>query len=416
MYSLYKKTDQKRDLHTDYSAHLAFFLWTIDNLLFYPQATMSQALINPLILSWSRRRAGLSEKDVAKKLPVRADKVIEWEAGASRPTFKQAQKWATIAHIPFGFLFLREPPAEQLPLPDLRTLEGHAPAEPSLELLDTVRDVLRKQDWYIEYLQDHEHEPLPFVGRFNCSASVKEVVDDIRRTLGVDPDARRLRYDDYARALLEAAEAAGILVMRSGIAVGNTHRKLDVGEFRGFAISNALAPVVFINSADAPTARLFTLIHELAHIWIGSSGISDGNTTHGRKEEVFCNAVAGEFLVPEKSFRSDWNSEIPWEDNLAPLASRYHVSHLVIGRRARDLGYISSAQYGAYYRRELQAFRDKGGGSGDYYRTATAKNSIRLSSAVLVEARSGRLLLRDAGKLLGMQPAKLRTYASKLTE
>lgn len=377
---------------------------------------MSQALINPLILSWSRRRAGLSEMDVANKLSAKADKVIEWEAGTSRPTFKQAQRWASIAHIPFGFLFMQKPPAERLPLPDLRTVEGHAPSEPSLELLDTVRDVLRKQDWYIEYLQDHEREPLPFVGSFDCRASVKEVVADIRRTLGVNPEARRLRYDDYVRALIEAAEAAGILVMRSGIAVGNTHRKLDVGEFRGFAISNTLAPVVFVNSADAPTARLFTLMHELAHIWIGSSGISDGNTTGGRKEEIFCNAVAGEFLVPEDSFRADWNDEIPWEDNLAPLASRYHVSTLVIGRRARDLGYISSEQYGAYYRRELKAFQDKEGGSGDYYRTATAKNSTRLSNAVLAEARSGRLLLRDAGKLLGMQPAKLRTYASKLTE
>ncbi|GAB3471979.1 XRE family transcriptional regulator [Azotobacter salinestris] len=377
---------------------------------------MSQALINPQILTWSRLRAGLSEMDVASKLPVKAEKVSEWEAGESRPTFKQAQKWATLAHIPFGFLFLREPPVEKLPLPDLRTVEGMASSEPSLDLLDTVKDVLRKQDWYIEYLQDHERERLPFVGRYSTRAPAKEVVADIRQTLGVNADARRLDYENYMRTLIEAAEAAGILVMRSGIAVGNTHRKLNVGEFRGFAISNALAPVVFINSADAPSARLFTLMHELAHIWIGSSGISDGNTTGGRREETFCNAVAGEFLVPEDSFRALWNSDIPWEDNLAPLASHYHVSPLVIGRRARDLGYIGNDQYGAYYRRILKAFQNKEGGGGDYYRTATAKNSTRFSNAVIAEARSGRLLLRDAGKLLGVQPAKLRTYASKLTE
>lgn len=378
---------------------------------------MSQAaLINPTILTWSRERAGLTTEEVAKKLPTKPDRVLEWEAGESKPTFRQAQHWASIAHVPFGFLFLKEPPAESLPLPDLRTVGGVAPERPSLNLLDTVKDVLRKQDWYLEYLQDQDGEPLPFVGRFTAQASVKDVVTDIRRTLRVDPAASRLNYDGYVRTLVEAAETAGILVMRSGIAMGNTHRKLDVGEFRGFAISNALAPVVFVNSADADTARLFTLMHELAHIWIGSSGVSDGGTPNGRKEETFCNAVAGEFLAPEDDFRAAWDNNIDWHDNLAPLAARFHVSTLVVGRRARDLGYITSEQYSTYYRRILKAFQDKDGGGGDYYRTATAKNSSRFSRAVLTETMSGRMLLRDAGRLLGVQPANLRTYANKLTE
>lgn len=378
---------------------------------------MSQAaLINPSILTWSRERAGLTPEEVAKKLPTKPDRVLEWEAGDSKPTFRQAQHWANIAHVPFGFLFLKEPPAESLPLPDLRTLGGVAPERPSPNLLDTVKDVLRKQDWYLEYLQDQDSDPLPFVGRFTTQTSVKEVVADIRRTLGVDPEASRLNYDAYVRTLVEAAEAAGILVMRSGIALGNTHRKLDVAEFRGFAISNILAPIVFINSADADTARLFTLMHELAHIWIGSSGVSDGGNPSGRREETFCNAVAGEFLAPEEAFRAAWNNDLDWNGNLAPLAARFHVSTLVISRRARDLGYISSDQYGAYYRQILRAFQDKDGGGGDYYRSAKAKNSNRFSRAVLTETMSGRMLLRDASKLLGVQPANLRTFANKLTE
>lgn len=378
---------------------------------------MSQAaFINPSLLTWSRERAGLSTEQVAKKLPVKPDRVQEWEAGETKPTFLQAQKWASVAHIPFGFLFLQQPPVEQLPLPDLRTVGGIAPQRPSLELLDTVRDAIRKQDWYLEYLQNQEHQPLAFVGRFNSRSQVREVVDDIRRILGVNPDIARLDYEKYSRALIDAAETAGVLVMRSGIALGNTHRKLEVGEFRGFAISNAYAPVVFVNSSDAPTARLFTLLHELAHIWIGSSGVSDGNTTNGRDEERFCNAVAGEFLAPEAPFRALWNPDVNWEENLAPLATRFHLSKLAIGRRALDLGYISQAHYSAYYLRILKAFQDEKGGMGDYYRNATAKNSPRLSKAVLTEAMSGRMLLREAGHLLGVQPAKLRTLASKITE
>ncbi|TBU94004.1 XRE family transcriptional regulator [Phytopseudomonas dryadis] len=377
---------------------------------------MSQAaFVTPSLLTWSRERADLSTDQVARKLPVKPERVAQWEAGETRPTFLQAQKWANLTHIPFGFLFLPQPPVEHLPLPDLRTVGGRVPQRPSLELLDTVKDALRKQDWYLEYLHNQERQPLPFVGRFSNRSRVENVVDDIRHTLGVDPETSRLDYDQYSRALINAAEAAGILVMRSGIALGNTHRKLDVSEFRGFAISNALAPVVFVNSADAPTARLFTLLHELAHIWIGSSGVSDGNTASGREEERFCNAVAGEFLAPQALFRAAWNTDIGWENNLAPLSARFHISKLAIGRRALDLGYITQDQYGAYYRKVLKAFQDEKGGAGDYYRNATAKNSTRLSKAVLSEAMSGRMLLRDAGHLLGVQPAKLRTLASKIT-
>lgn len=373
------------------------------------------AFINPDILSWSRQRAGLSEAQVAKGLSVKLERVKEWERGLSLPTFNQSQKWAAVVHVPFGFLFLKAPPQEHLPLPDLRTVGGVFPEKPSLNLIDTVRDVLRKQDWYLDYLQDQERSQLPFVGRFSLRSPVKDVVADIRRILGVTDDFARMSYDDYFRALVSGAEDAGILVMRSGVALGNTHRKLDVSEFRGFAISNALAPVVFINSAEAPTARLFTLMHELAHIWIGSTGVSDGSSQSARQEEAFCNAVAGEFLAPELIFRAHWELDVRWEENLAPLAGRFRVSTLVIARRARDLGYISSDQYGAYYCRILQEYRDKGGSGGDYYRTAAIRNSTRLSKAVLAEAQSGRILLRDAGKLLGVQPAKLKAYGMKLS-
>ncbi|ARD14418.1 transcriptional regulator [Pseudomonas savastanoi pv. retacarpa] len=100
---------------------------------------MSQAaFVNPSILTWSRERAGLSAAQVARKLPVKPERIKEWEAGKARPTFLQAQKWASVAHVPFGFLFLPQPPVEQLPLPDLRTVGNSAPLRPSLELVDTV--------------------------------------------------------------------------------------------------------------------------------------------------------------------------------------------------------------------------------------------------------------------------------------
>src|SRR5471032_127667 len=376
---------------------------------------MTQALINPALMTWSRRRAGLTQAELAESIPVKEEKVQAWETGESRPTFRQAQQWADRAHIPFGFLFLKAPPQEALPLPDLRTVGGDTPEGPSVNLLDTVREVLRKQAWYLDYLAEQEREALPFVGRFGSADAIDDVVADIRRVLGVQAPFKK-GGDEYMRQLVAGAEAAGILVMRSGIVGSNTHRKLDVGEFRGFAVSDRYAPVVFINIADAPTARLFTLIHELAHIWIGSSGISSVTPSSNRKEEAFCNSVAGEFLVPEARLMQVWRKTGDWMELLPELAGIFYVSKLAIARRACDLGLISNEAYSQYYVMELNAYRDKKGSGGSFYRTAGAKNSKRFSRAVLSETFSGRLLLRDAGKLLGIQPAKIRTYAEKVDE
>ena len=377
---------------------------------------MSTAIINPSILYWSRQRAGLTEDTLAHSLSVKPEKVYEWESGETAPTFRQAQKWAATAHIPFGFLFLKEPPHEELPLPDLRTVGGVGPEKPSLNLVDSVKDVLRKQHWYLDYLSEQGAPPLPFVGKFTIRYPVKDVVADMRMTLGITGEVVRGSHDDYLRALISSSEVAGILVMRSGIVAGNTHRKLDVGEFRGFAISHEMAPMVFINSADAPTARIFTLVHELAHIWIGTSGVSSGNVEAGRQEEAFCNAVAGEFLVPESAFRAIWREMDEWVMQLGELASHFKMSRLVVARRACDLGFISQQDYREFYLAELEAFRNKEKSGGSYYTNASAKNSHRLSKAVLAETLSGNMLLRDAAKLLGIQPSKIKTYAGSLSE
>jgi len=377
---------------------------------------MSHALVNPSLMSWSRRRAGLTEADVAQSLPVKEEKVLSWEAGESSPTFRQAQQWATLAHVPFGYLFLREPPKDELPLPDLRTIGGAPPAKPSVDLLETVRDVLRKQEWYLEYLKGQEVAPRPFVGKFSTASSIAAVVSDIRSVIGHPEGTVRLQTDEFLRQLILGADAAGIMVMRSGTVAGNTHRKLDVGEFRGFAISDKFAPVVFINLADAPAARIFTLLHELAHVWIGSTGISSVSPANSRKEEIFCNAVAGEFLVPQVKLTHLWHKTADLGQMLTELSSFFCVSKLAIARRACDLGFISRDEYSKYYVDELNAYRAKKGSGGSFYRTAAARNSKRFSHAVLSEALSGRLLLRDAGKLLGMQPSRIRTFAEKVNE
>lgn len=372
-----------------------------------------QALINPRIISWARERAGLSEDSLAKKLSIKdTKKILEWEAGEAKPTFRQAQKIASATNIPFGYLFLIDPPQESLPIPDLRTVGNKHHEELSIEVKDIIKQVIAKQEWYKDYLIKLEAPRLAFIGKFSTKDSINEVVQDIRTTINVEIPTKG-SWEDYYKNLIKGAENARILVMRSGIVGNNTRRKLQVSELRGFAISDDIAPVIFINSSDAPTARLFTFIHELAHLWIGKSGISDLSPSH-LEEEKFCNSVAGEFLVPKKYFFKLWKPEERLISNLTNISSALHVSKLVVAKRALDCNVIDASTYWAYYHKELNDFRNIKGGQGDFNTNAGAKNSRLFSSAVVAEALSGRMLLRDAGNLLGVQPSNIRTYARKL--
>ncbi|MGH8603082.1 MAG: ImmA/IrrE family metallo-endopeptidase, partial [Gammaproteobacteria bacterium] len=325
-------------------------------------ATRSEAHVQPGLLSWARHRAELSVDGIAKKIGTKPENVLLWEAGEKRPTFMQAQKFAHFTNIPFGFLYLETPPVEKLPIPDLRTVGSVELRSLSLNLRDVVRDAIGKQEWLIEYLKANgEASPLPFVGKFKASSEVSDVVADMRKVLRTS-DPFKGTGDDYMLFLIRAAEARRIVVLRAGVVGSNTHRKLDVREFRGFSIVNRIAPVVFINSADAPTARLFTLVHELAHLWVGESGISDAAIKSNNKIEKTCNAIAGEFLVPASSMKAMWDSDAEWESEVRRLAPKFHVSRLVVARRAKDLNFITAENYQAFYESELKSYKQKNAG------------------------------------------------------
>ncbi len=377
---------------------------------------VDKAFINPEIISWARQRCGYTPGLMAKKLNTKIDRYLSWEDGKDQPTFKQAQKLASVVHVPFGYFFLREPPTEDLPIPDLRRVGGTPLGKPSPELIETVRSVMAKQEWFKDYLLENGAEPLEFVGRFNFQeVDPSVIVEDICSVLEINnaPDFRKGDSDAYLSRLIKACEEKRILVMRSGIVGTNTHRKLNVSEFRGFAIADRFAPLVFINSADARTARLFTLIHELAHLWIGSSGVSSAEPDDQR-EEAFCNQVAGEFLVPKDEFDELWGDDVSMNINFVNLSSHFHVSTLVIARRALQFSRISKASYQDFYKAELERFKNQGGG-GNFYRNSTARNSSVFARAVIREALRSKMLLRDAGKLLDISPSKIKDYYAELS-
>lgn len=377
---------------------------------------LEYAQIKPENIRWARERAHLSPDMLAKKLNTSEEKIVDWEMGKKKITFKQAKKLADKTLIPFGYLFLERIHKEELLIPDLRTIDNHAIQEPSAELLKIVEVVAEQQIWYKDYLVSQNIEKNKVVGRFNVKSKVKDIVADLRDKLNVANHPERGTWEEYYRLLIERIEDNGILVMRQSN-LGHHTKPLLVEEFRGFAIFDPIAPVIFINQADAPSARLFTLIHELAHIWIGLSGVSDASPVTELKEEILCNAVSAEFLVPSNEFKELWNDGFDnWTDNLTDLKTKFHVSTWVLARKALTLEFISLANYRKYIKKLKNDYenRAKKEGGPTYYTTRKSQLSQIFTKALVAEALSGRMLLRDAGLLINMKPNNISKFAKEL--
>lgn len=377
---------------------------------------METAKINHRMLTWARERSGFSMAEFAARSKISEDRLHLWEDGEEALTFRQAQTFAAKAYVPFGYLYLSEPPIDELPIPDLRTVDSRGVNRPSAELLDLIKLTLQRQQWYREYLTNELANPSLAVGRVSAGAPVEAVVSDMRQLLGVAMHPERGSWEDYYRELIARIETLGVLVMREAN-LGHFTRPFRVEEFRGFAIADQYAPVIFVNHSDAPGARLFTLIHELSHIWFGISGVSDGNESTHQPSEVKCNAVAAEFLVPEVEYRHLWRELDTWNENLAPLEAHFHVSRWVLARRAQSLGLITVDQYLEYISRQKaiwDARKKKGDGGPTYHKTKNAQISKNFSRAVLSQAFNGQILLREAGQLLGINPSKLRRFADEV--
>lgn len=370
---------------------------------------MTRVPVNPNLLRWARERAGYSVSSLAVRFP----KVAAWEKGEVQPTIKQLEAFAKATRTPVGFLFLAEPPAEQFPIPDFRTVANVSPMRPSPDLLDTIYLCQQRQDWYRDFARSVLDGPLEFVGSVRAGHDVAETAAQMRHALGVDLAERKKlpTWSDALRRLIEQADALGILVMVSGVVGSNSRRKLDPQEFRGFALVDPRAPLVFINGADTKAAQMFTLAHELAHIWLGQSGVSDTNpsTVPDQESERWCNRVAAELLVPLEVLRSESDRRADLHFEVNRLARRFKVSTLVILRRIYDVGQLSRDELWDAYEAELARVRKSPTGSGgDFYRTLGTRVSKRFARALVESTLEGRTSFTETFRMLGLK--KMATF------
>lgn len=378
---------------------------------------MTRVPVKPELLRWACERAGKPESALAEKF----SGFTEWLAGEKAPTLKQLEDFAKATRTPFGFFFLTEPPAEAIPIPDFRTVGSARIQHPSPDLLDTIYLCQQRQDWYRQNALVLGEPALDFIGSATVQSDVVATAARIRRAVGFDLDARAeaAAFIDALRMMIDAADQAGVLVMVSGIVGHNSHRPLDTAEFRGFALSDDRAPLIFINGTDTKSGQMFTLAHELAHLWLGESGVSDVTPASslpqrggGAAVERWCNAVAADMLVPLDGFRQAYSRRAELKAEMQRLSRQYKVSTLVILRRMLDAGGLTRDAFQTAFDAELKRLRaelarqkEKSSG-GDYYATTSVRVSERFARAVLASTWEGRSTFTEAFRLLGCRNVK----------
>lgn len=364
--------------------------------------------VSPDLLQWAGRRARLDSSELAGRFP----KYPEWESGATRPTLRQLEAFASATHTPFGYFLLDAPPDLPLPVTDFRTLASQGVAEPSPDLLDTIQICRLRQAWYHDYLVSEGAQPPPWVGSLTTEVDPVEAAALIAHDLNFEAISRDqfATWTDAFRHLIERAEVLGALVMVNGIVGSNTHRKLDPDEFRGFSLVDDYAPLVFVNGADSKAAQIFTLIHELAHLWLGDGGVSDASMSavSSNPVERWCNAVAAEVLAPIAALVEAHQPGATWSDEVSRLARRFKASTLVIMFRLVEAGLISRPEFERLRQEELQRLAEvqvTRASGGDYYRTQPRRVSRTFATALLTSAFNGTTSFGEAMRLLGIKKA-----------
>ena len=370
---------------------------------------MIKVEIKPELLQWACSRAGYDIEELSERIP----QLPVWESGASKPTLKQIERFAKTVHVPVGYLFLQEPPNEKTPIPDFRTAGNHDISSPSPDLLDTIYICQQRQEWYHDFAHSIGETSCPLVGSLDLTTNIETAATQIRHALRFDIEERKKMrtWEEALKQFIEQADELGILVMVNGVVGNNNYRKLDTDEFRGFALCDNLAPLIFINGSDTKSAQMFTLAHELAHILLGKTGLSNSEAVYlpSDQTEVWCNQVAAEILVPLKIMQNEYRKSSDLASEIARLARYFKVSTLVILRRIHDAGYLTKNELWDTYYREIDRLLDipKGSG-GNFYWTQAARVSTRFATALISNTREGQTLHRDAFRLLGF--SKLSTF------
>lgn len=377
-----------------------------------------KAYITPKVLQWARESARMSLETAAAKVSIAPEKLSEWEDGTGQPTIKQAEILAKAYKRPFAIFFLPEVPRDFTPLQDFRKKTAKPLGTASVFI---IREIQQKQAWIRDVFENNNESVLPFVGRFSIHDNPAKVANNILDTLQINKN----NYSVYGpiNEWIDKAESRGIFISKTSFI--HTRLKLDSEEMQGFAIADSYAPFIFINSEDWNTSQFFTLVHELAHIWIAESGISneiEPELKHIGKlhpVELFCNEVAANALMPIELIKSLDAAVFNSLNEVLNISKKLGVSSFAFLFRAlklqiitldkyRRLKTLADSEYKAFLQRvdEKKAKQKKQEGGPNPYLLRLNKNSRLFTQIVLDAFRGGFVEPTLASSLLNTQVNK----------
>lgn len=346
-----------------------------------------------------------------------------WVNGEKEPTFSQIEQVSKNTGIPLGYFFLKEPPKEDLSIIEYRTVDSIELDHPSRNLIDTLYDMKQIQNWMRDTILSDEDAPLIFVGSLKNESSAEAFANKVRDILELDKEwyTRVKSVEESFKYLREKISSAGVIVMMNGVVRNNTHRVLSIDEFRAFTLVDAYAPLIFINSRDSANGKVFSLLHEFAHICIGEPSLFNAQENSSNlvsNKETLCNAVAAELLVPQEVFCELWESRISdeWERIVEYLAKTFKCSTTVIARRAYDNDFIDLEQYRRVAEKAKYFSKKKNGSGGNFYNTAGSRIDHHFLEALADSVKVGKTAPTEAFQLTNTNYATFTNLVDRVLE
>lgn len=373
--------------------------------------------ISPNILKWVLEQADAELLDTSLFLCVQ-----QWIVGSKKPTFNQIEQLSRKTRIPLGYFFLDNPPKEEIKLVDFRTVNSIELAKPSRELIDTISDMENVMEWMHEYRKETGFEECGVVGLIEEKKNPTHISNTIRDYLELEETwfLRTKGAMESFNLIRNKLNQIGVIVMMNGVVRNNTHRPLNVEEFRAFAMIDDYAPLIFINGADSEGARLFSLIHEMAHIFLGRNDLFNDRQreVNGLSDiEKLCNAITAEILVPNKEFFEEWskNESENIFDKVFDLSKVFHCGMIVIARKALDNKKITSTEYNKISKEVIELYyktKEKRESGGNFYNTLNSRVDKLLVLSLCEGLSEGRISYTDAFRLTN---TNMKTFSELVT-
>lgn len=363
--------------------------------------TANKIKVNKEIYIWAIKE---SRKDFAE-IKNKFEKIENWISQVDYPTFRQVENLANFLKVPLGYMFLDRPPKTNIIESEFRTIKNKMP-EISKELQDTLYNMGRKRDWLSEYRKEMGWEKLipDDFGDLN-KKGFNTVCRLAKEHIGLDEFWYK-GYRDNRTAfnyLRERLEDKGITVMQNGIVGSNTHRKLNVNEFRGFLLYDDIAPLIFINTNDSPSGKIFTLVHEYIHLLLQKEDIFvDENLLIENSDEKRINKITAEFLIPASHVKELWDSSKDEAEQIEGFSELFHASKLAVAIKLYNMGIINRHVVDIIKRKTEMERKDNDSGSsgGNYYNNSRSRFGNSFIRTVIQGAESGDISYTYAFKLL----------------